>query len=262
MNLVRGEFIPQCADRVLYHYDKLYCNPNSIEDGETIYCDTHRILDHKDILNTKKNLTIITHNSDHALYDSPTNDQNGININELTCWKKWFGQNSFSNTVIPLPIGFENLRWESGYGPKTDWLIEARSKNVNPSKMVYLNCNKNTSLHARQHCYNVATQMKYATVDEPSLTYQQYLSKIQDHKFVLSPRGNGLDCHRTWEVLMLKRVPIIKREGSMEHLYSELPVLFVNEWEDLNELDLDQIYEEYSFESQDYLMLSYWKDKL
>ena len=262
MKLIRGEHIPQLADKVLYHYDSLYCNPNNIEDGETVYCDTHQILRHKDILNTKQNLTISTHNSDHCLYDGPTENPNAIDIHQLTCWKKWFGQNSFSENVTPLPIGFENTRWEESFGPKTNWITEARSKDVSPTKSVYLNCNKNTSLNARQHCYNVANGMSYATVDQPNLTYQQYLSRIQEHKFVLSPRGNGLDCHRTWEVLMLKRIPVIKREGSMEHLYKNMPVLFVDDWTDLNQINLDEVYSEFFFDDQDYLTLNYWKNKL
>jgi len=262
MKLIRGEFIPQYADRVLYHYDKLYCNPNTIEDGQTIYCDTHRILDLKDILNTKKDLTIITHNSDHQLYDGPTENPNGIDINQLTCWKKWFGQNSFSQNVIPLPIGFENRRWETSFGPKTDWILEARSKDVIPSKDVYLCCNKNTSFDERQYCYNVVSKMDYSTVDPHKLPYPQWLSRVQEHKFILSPRGNGLDCHRTWEVMMLKRVPVIKREGSVEHLYKDMPVLFVDDWTDLNQMNLDKVYNEYSFDNQDYLTLNYWKNKL
>jgi hypothetical protein len=262
MDIIRGEFIPHWADKVLYRLNRLYCDPNSIMDGEVVYCDTDRILDHKNILNTKKDLTIITHNSDHGLYDIKTNRINSININELTCWKRWFGQNSFSEKVIPLPIGFENLMWENKFGPKTDWLIQARSKNMIPSKTCYLNCNKNTALYDRQYCYNIASKIKNITIDNPNLTYLQYLERVKEHKFVLSPRGNGLDCHRTWEILMMKRVPIIKREGFIERLYENLPVLFVDDWEDLMSIDLDNLYEEYSFEDQDYLTVNFWKNKL
>ena len=28
--------------------------------------------------------------------------------------------------------------------------------------------------------------------------------------FVASPSGNGLDCHRTWEALLLRSIPIVK----------------------------------------------------
>ena len=74
----------------------------------------------------------------------------------------------------------------------------------------------------------------------------------------MSPRGNGLDCHRTWEILMMRRVPVIKREGSMERLYNNMPVLFVDEWSDLKLMNLDKIYEEFFFDNQDYLTEDYW----
>jgi hypothetical protein len=258
MNIIRGEYFPQACTKVLVHYDNLYCDPNTIEDGDIIYTDTHHALLFKDLLNERKNLTIVTSNSDHCLYDGPTNNPNGIDVQQLTCWIRWFGQNSYSENVIPIPIGFENMRWETSFGPKTQWLRDARESKVSPTKTVYLNCNKNTSLEARQQCYNSAKQMNFVTVDQPNLTYQQYLSRIKEHKFVLSPRGNGLDCHRTWEILMMRRVPIIKKEGSMERLYKNMPVLFVDEWSDLINMDLEKMYEEFFFDNQDYLTKDYW----
>ena len=110
MNLIRGEFFPSVSDKVILHYDHLMCNPNHIEDGHIVYCDTHYILKYKDILNTKNNLTIITHNSDHCLYDGPTSNPNGINVDELTCYSRWFGQNSYSKKVSPIPIGYASLK--------------------------------------------------------------------------------------------------------------------------------------------------------
>jgi len=258
MNIIRGECFSKNIQKVLSYYGKIYFNPKEIKDGDIVYSDTHAILEHKEILNTKKDLTIVTHNSDHCLYDGPTNDPNGINVQKLTCWKLWFGQNSYSKNVTPIPIGFENIRWEKSFGPKTRLLYEARESEFFPTKTVYLNCNKNRSPGARHECYNSVKQMNFVSVDQPNLTYQQYLNRIKEHKFVLSPRGNGLDCHRTWEILMMRRVPIIKREGCMERLYKNIPVLFIDEWSDLNKLNLEKLYKEFSFDNQDYLTERYW----
>ena len=260
MTIIRGEHLPSIADKVLYHYDSLYCNPNSIENGSVVYCDTHYILKFKDILNQKKDLTIITHNSDHCLYDTHTEDPNGINVNELICYSQWFGQNSYSSKVIPLPIGFENIRWEQSFGPKTMWLEEARNSSAEITSLVYLNCNANTNLGERKKCYEESSTMEVVTVDTPNLTYPQYLDRIKQHMFVLSPRGNGLDCHRTWEVLMMRRVPILKKEGQLEKLYKDMPVLFVDKWCDIHTMNLKEIFETFSFEEQNYLEFEYWKN--
>lgn len=260
MNLLRGEYFPAIATKVLVHYDQLYCDPNTIHDGDVVYCDTHHILTFKNILNQKNNLIIITHNSDHYLCDGTPMDGNGVSVDELVCYKKWYGQNVYSSKVFPLPIGFENLRWEASFGPKTYWLNRMDQENVDPKNLVYLNCNKNTNLQERQNCYDWAFKTKFVTVDDPNLSYVEYLKKIKQHKFILSPRGNGLDCHRTWEILKMKRVPILKREGRLETLYENLPVLFVDDWEDLCGFDLELMYQNYSFDNQQYLWFNYWSN--
>lgn len=261
MNLIRGEYFPSIANKVLVHYNFLYCDPNTIDDGDTVYCDTHQILNFKDILNQKKNLTLITHNSDHYLCDGGPHNSNGISVDEFSCYSKWYGQNSYSNkeNIFPLPIGFENRRWEQSFGPKTEWLNQVSQEEIKPSSLIYLNCNRNTNIKERQNCYDFANQTNFITVDDPNLRYIEYLRRIKEHKFILSPRGNGLDCHRTWEVLFMKRVPVIKREGQLETLYKNMPVLFVDNWEDLNKLDLEAIYDNCSFDQQEYLYFDFWR---
>ena len=51
--------------------------------------------------------------------------------------------------------------------------------------------------------------------------------------FVLSPRGNGLDCFRTWEALALGTIPMVKKSGPFDAMYEGLPVLLVSRWEDV-----------------------------
>lgn len=262
MNIIRGEFFPSISNKVLYYYDNLFCNPNSINDGDIVYCDTHNILKHKEILNQKKNLIIITHNSDHYLCDGIPWDNNGISVDELTCYSYWYGQNSYSKKVIPIPIGFENFKWESSFGPKTKWLSEFRDIISSPTSLVYLNCNRNTNIKERQMCYDECLSSDIVNVDLPNLSYSQYLNRIKEHMFVMSPRGNGLDCHRTWEVLMMRRVPILKREGELEKLYENMPVLFVDNWTDIHNIDLEKVFNTLSFDNQEYLEFEFWKNKI
>jgi hypothetical protein len=52
--------------------------------------------------------------------------------------------------------------------------------------------------------------------------------------FVLSPHGNGYDCHRTWEALALGCIPIVKT-SPIDYLFENLPVLIVQSWADVTE---------------------------
>lgn len=50
----------------------------------------------------------------------------------------------------------------------------------------------------------------------------------------LSPRGNGLDCHRTWEALYLDAIPIVWH-STLDSLYSNLPIIIIHDWNEINE---------------------------
>lgn len=55
---------------------------------------------------------------------------------------------------------------------------------------------------------------------------------MTNYAFVLSPFGNGMDCHRTWEALLCGCIPIVRTSVFCEMFYG-LPVLIVNEWRDI-----------------------------
>jgi hypothetical protein len=57
------------------------------------------------------------------------------------------------------------------------------------------------------------------------------------YAFVVSPHGNGLDCHRTWESLALGNIVIVKR-SPLDPLYQGLPVVIVNEWSEITAQNL------------------------
>ena len=55
-----------------------------------------------------------------------------------------------------------------------------------------------------------------------------------NYSFVLSPHGNGFDCHRTWEAIILGCIPIVKK-SNIDSLYDDLPVLIVNNWNEVTQ---------------------------
>jgi hypothetical protein len=55
---------------------------------------------------------------------------------------------------------------------------------------------------------------------------------MTEYTFVLSPFGNGLDCHRTWEALLCGCIPIV-RTNVFNELFEGLPVLIVENWKDI-----------------------------
>ena len=61
--------------------------------------------------------------------------------------------------------------------------------------------------------------------------------RYASYPFVMSAHGNGLDCHRTWEVLILGCIPIVKT-SSLDPLYDRLPVAIVEDWREVRDTAL------------------------
>jgi len=85
--------------------------------------------------------------------------------------------------------------------------------------------------------------------------------------FVASPPGNGLDCHRTWEALYVKTIPIVLRSVAMEYFAQHgLPIYIIDNWSDLNTLsesDLRDIYmTKVKLFQSPALWFDFWKNKI
>ena len=56
-----------------------------------------------------------------------------------------------------------------------------------------------------------------------------------NYHFVLSPRGNGVDCYRTWEAFLFGAI-VITLKSPLDKMYTDndLPVVILQDWEELN----------------------------
>jgi hypothetical protein len=81
--------------------------------------------------------------------------------------------------------------------------------------------------------------------------------------FTLSPAGAGLDCHRTWEALLLGSIPVVLR-SPLDELFTRLPVVIVDDWSEVTPArlrsELDRIARNSFGFSQ--LKLGYWTAKI
>ena len=90
---------------------------------------------------------------------------------------------------------------------------------------------------------------------------------LSKYKFILSPPGAGIDCHRTWEALYCGTIPIII-SSSINELYEDLPVLTVSSWDVINKEFLEKNYviiqeklknNKYNMQK---LYLNFWTNKI
>ena len=64
-------------------------------------------------------------------------------------------------------------------------------------------------------------------------------------KFVISPEGNGIDCHRHYETWITGGIPIIEYNEKIIEKYKDLPILFTNDYSEINEEYLNEKYKEF-----------------
>lgn len=94
-----------------------------------------------------------------------------------------------------------------------------------------------------------------------TLRYETWTNQVK-YAFVISPHGNGLDCHRTWEAINLGCLVIVKN-SVLDILYEDLPVLIVNDWSNVTQELLNSTVEKFKNKkfNMEKLTLNYWKTK-
>ena len=73
-------------------------------------------------------------------------------------------------------------------------------------------------------------------------THREYYSELPNHKFVVSPEGNGIDCHRHYEALIAGCIPIVEYNPRIVHLYHGCPILYTQTYKEITSAFLEQKY--------------------
>ena len=214
---------------------------------------------------------LVTHNSDYHI-DASRAEKGPKNL------KVWFAQNKdLDNEILKaIPIGLENMilriNMASKLGryssqpinglAKAVYINDLSQKTMLHDNLVYLNMNASTFLSERGRVLNLFKNESWATYKK-GLSWKEYYEDVASHKFILSPRGNGVDCHRTWEALYLRTIPIV-RESTCMNDFRDLPILFVKNWEEISYNYLNEKYKEMTSKTYDLskMKLSYWKRRI
>jgi len=215
-----------------------------------------------EIIDLCKIEVLITGHSDHSIKKSE------LDILELPNLKIWFCENkNFTHEKLKsIPIGITNRDEPNSrvhqITGNLDVLLEvskAPSKYIN---LCYLNFNPNTYPKEREVIINKYNNKSFITVNECKKnvnSHKNFLENIKNHSFTLAPRGNGIDTHRLWESLYLGSIPIVKKTKGMEDFY-DLPILFVDNWDNLSEEFLKNKLNEFQKKKYDLskMKLNYW----
>jgi hypothetical protein len=274
MNIVTGEKIQSFCDHFIGSQNDFNYNPyiaslkdkhvnmneltNYFNNKRKIFCYTYS-LDNMDFLINKlsclqNEFILVLHNCDHnfethhlKLFDS------------LPKLKMIYTQNMnvLHDRVVPLPIGIANNMWPHGNLSLLNSIIQMNNSKDN---LIYFNFNINTNQEKRRECYNKIIEKGISFI--PSGDQYTYLYNLSKYKYAICPEGNGIDCHRLWECLYLKVIPICKKNILVEYFSKIFPIVLLDDWSDLNAEKLMNEYNNYSWENYDKLSFDYYRQIL
>lgn len=232
--------------------------PINLKSVNIVYTHTYYVKQLFAILKyLKEKFVIITHNSDINI------DKSFIVPNNVI---KWFAQNvNVQNPKIEsIPIGLENTYWFKQFGDKRVFMKQTTATIKNISNLAYLNCSERTN-PTRKKVVEYFKGASYVTYVKGAngINTLDYFHNLYNHKFMICPDGNGIDTVRLWESLYMKTFPIVKRSINTE-FYNDLPICYVDNWEDVTEEFLNKEYDRLSkgIWNFDKLNFKYWINKI
>lgn len=86
----------------------------------------------------------------------------------------------------------------------------------------------------------------------------QYFKVLPNYKFVISPEGNGIDCHRHYEALLAGCIPIVEDNPLTRDKYAGCPILFTKDYSEIRPTYLEKKWAEMLDQTWDFspLLLS------
>lgn len=234
---------------------------------------------------------LLTNNSDCTLPDDYQSESDIILNNPLLT--TWFSQNCIGThpKLVRIPIGldYHSMRPNPGERKRMAWESKnnhewGTKKHPTEQELDLITLKNSSKPYIEREIrayanFQFTIWTRYGKIDRKDaiekiskdlVFYQPYKAtrdvcwkNMVRCAFVVSPQGNGLDCHRTWEALALGCIPIVKTSG-LDPLFDDLPVWIVEDWSEVTKENMHSKLFEFSVRDFNYekLTLAYWRNIL
>jgi len=108
--------------------------------------------------------------------------------------------------------------------------------NTHPARQQVLEIVKDKPFIVKQHLGNF---LNY------SISREEFFDALEGSKFCICPRGNAYDTFRMWDALYSGTVPIVVREAAYHELLEDLPIMFLDSYDDFKNLDAEMLESSY-----------------
>jgi hypothetical protein len=237
--------------------------PRSVKKGDAIFVKPDRMdgfaKNYKNFRRVMEPFILITHNSDTSM---PGAWAHLLDDPKLIAWLAT-NPDRLHPKLICIPSGLSNTTLQ-GNSNKEKLITNAWESQIGTTRkyLIYINLSSSTNI-SRSGAINT---LKKGINNKKILfskrkAFEDYLMDISQSEFILSPPGNGLDCHRTWEALYMGAIPIVI-SSTLDPVFKDLPVVIVDSWNQITEQFLLEKKEEFSKRKFNInkLYMPYWEE--
>ncbi len=227
----------------------------------------------------ERSVVLITNGGDHEVGEKY---RSRIETGKL---RHWFAQNATiaHPRITAIPIGLANAHWPHG---NLAAVVEVASRSIPRRSGAYVNFDVGTNPAVRAPLLRALRKNPFAVMGRPRsasaillnlartlagrtgvprqgkpLPYTRYLSELASWEFCISPPGNGIDCHRTWEAMYLGVTPVVSKAPA--GLLDRLPSILA---EDLGMVSERMLREKAGARTEpleyERLTISYWRERI
>jgi len=262
------------------NFDKKYFE--NLKDFDKIFLTTDMFKKFIKEVNIYKKIIIILSCSDHGFPNEFSKIdkinyidfiENNKNILKVFCGNYDLDYDHYKIKCIPIGIDYHTLT----------------KKNINPfeqeKKMFTIYKNSNIFEKRLDKCYSffhfiekhleeiykrhnsdrykakdALDKVNFNVFQVKKISREETWKNMVKYKWIISPHGNGLDCHRTYEAIALGCIPVVK-SSTLDIMYKDMPIIILNDWNEISLELLKSKTEEALKKSKETITLDYWKDK-
>ena len=167
-----------------------------------------------------------------------------------------------NDDFVPFPIG---MSWQiSGLKGDLNMLVKNGSHNELVLCALWPSTDERRRSNMTTNRGKILQTLAKNGIQNSFMNYLDYIQKIKNYKFVVSPEGNGVDTHRTYEALLSGCIPIVETNHMMTLKYPNLPILYTSDYSEINHAYLESKWAEMLDKVYDFspLFLSYYPEHI
>ena len=261
------------SDSDKYFDTKYFSN---LKDFDKVFLTTNMFKNFINKVNINKKIIIILQCSDTGFPNEFSKKdkknylkiiQDNKNIYKLYCVNFDLEQEHFKIKPIPLGIDYHTLSNKLTPIEQENKLISIYKSSIPFEKRLDLCYSFFQFIMFNRHnkdryvAQDALDKVNFNVYQDKKIPREETWENMVKYKWIISPHGNGLDCHRTYEAIALGCIPVVK-SSTLDIMYKDMPIIILNDWNEISLELLKSKTQEALKKSKETITLDYWIKKV